>query len=495
MPNKVFKKSNVIDKFSVLAVKGGISVLIVGIASGIIILVPWISDFDGMRTFATLTLIGGIFFYAVLTRIRNAKAILLYWGASLWGVLILAEGILVRSGTTKSAIEGEFQHAATGEAVVWLICFLIVGVLSFWSTETLRNLLAPGFRWITIFGVLVFISVLYSTNPTYSLLWTFKLILIIFVINVWISGMENLHDLTRAAFVIHHVFLGLSLLPLVQIWEGPELLFAGYRLGGVFSPTGVSATAGTLTLLALMLMKLTGRYQTEFRITAFVGLVIMLMGMGKTSIVGCLIAGIGFYFLLGNLKASMGFILIMAILVLFGVFANLPMVGYVQKYQSSEMGATLSGRSELWAQSFPVIMEKILLGHGFVTSKFASLDVEDVSWDAGQLHNAFLEVLYNNGLMGFFVLLVLNGLIVRNLFFSDYQIVHHHLRVFRSGLFAIYLFIFINGLFNSSFGGRPHNQFVLFLTIFMLSQKYKEISKDLSPVKISEVVSIQPNSA
>ncbi|MCA9467458.1 MAG: O-antigen ligase family protein, partial [Nitrospira sp.] len=423
MPNKVFKKSNVIDKFSVLAVKGGISVLIVGIASGIIILVPWISDFDGMRTFATLTLIGGIFFYAVLTRIRNAKAILLYWGASLWGVLILAEGILVRSGTTKSAIEGEFQHAATGEAVVWLICFLIVGVLSLWSTETLRNLLAPGFRWVTIFGVLVFISVLYSANPTYSLLWTFKLILIIFVINVWISGMENLHDLTRAAFVIHHVFLGLSLLPLVQIWEGPELLFAGYRLGGVFSPTGVSATAGTLTLLALMLMKLTGRYQTEFRITAFVGLVIMLMGMGKTSIVGCLIAGIGFYFLLGNLKASMGFILIMAILVLFGVFANLPMVGYVQKYQSSEMGATLSGRSELWAQSFPVIMEKILLGHGFVTSKFASLDVEDVSWDAGQLHNAFLEVLYNNGLMGFFVLLVLNGLIVRNLFFSDYQIV------------------------------------------------------------------------
>lgn len=489
-----YGETRMVSNFSRLAIKSGIGSVLIGMASGAIILVPWMSDFDGIRTLATLTLIGGIFSFFVLNRPRSANEILLYWGASLWGLLILAEGILVRSGSTKSAVEGEFQHAATGEAIVWVTCFMLIVTLSFWRSGSLVNLFAPGYRWVMIFGTLVLVSVWYSSSPTYSLLWTFKLILVILVINLWVFGMKNVHDVTRAVLVMHHVFLVLSLLPFVQIFEGPELLFAGYRLGGVFSPTGVSATAGTLTLLAFMLIKLDGRYQTEFKITAFIGLIIMLMGMGKTSIVGCLVAGMGFFFLLGNLKASMGFITITAILVLVGISANLPMVGYVQKYQSSEMGATLSGRSELWTQSLPVIMEKPIWGHGYVTSKFASLDVEDVSWDAGQLHNAFLEVLYNNGIVGFVVLVILNGIIVKNLIHSSQPILHTQMLILRSGLLALYLFVFINGLFNSSFGGRPHSQFVVFLTIVMLSQKYKDISEEMSGERAAENVSIRKDS-
>ncbi|MGD9851818.1 MAG: O-antigen ligase family protein [Nitrospirales bacterium] len=480
-----------VGNLSKLVFRGGISAAIVGAASGALILVPWISDFDGLRTLFTLTIIGGIFGVFVLHRMKSTNEILLYWGASLWGLLILAEGILVRSGTAITAAEGEFQHAAAGEAVVWLTCFCFMVGLSLWSPGILRNLFASGYRWISVFGILALLSVLYSTAPTYSFLWVFKLILVILVLNIWVSGIENLHDFTRAVFVMHHVFLILSLLPFVQILEGPELLFAGYRLGGVFSPTGVSATAGTLTLLALMLMKLNGRYQTEFKISVCMGLMIMLMGMGKTSIVACLVAGMGFFFVLGNVKASVGFILIMAMLVLVGVSADLPMVGYVQKYQSSEMGATLSGRSELWTQSLPVIMDKFFLGHGYVTSKFASLNVEDLSWDAGQLHNAFLEVLYNNGFVGFVVLVMLNGILIKNFLRSSPTILHKDMPILRSGLLSLYCFIFINGLFNSSFGGRPHSQFVLFLTIVMLSQKYKELSEEMSGERPSESVPVR----
>ena len=125
----------------------------------------------------------------------------------------------------------------------------------------------------------------------------------------------------------------------------------------------------------------------------------------------------------------------------------------------------------------PAIQQKPILGHGYLASTFVEFQVNSVQWAASHLHNGFVEVLYNNGLIGLVLIVMINVVIVRNL-----------LRVLRrapstsaiyrvgAGCLALYAHLLINGFFNSSFGGKARPPFMLLMGLVLVSGKLLELA-------------------
>lgn len=124
----------------------------------------------------------------------------------------------------------------------------------------------------------------------------------------------------------------------------------------------------------------------------------------------------------------------------------------------------------------PAIWHQPILGHGYLASTFVQFQVNGVDWPAPQLHNGFVEVLYNNGLIGLIPILVINFVIARNLI----QVLRRAPStgaIYRlgAGCLALYAHLFLNGLFNASFGGRVRPPFILLLSLVLVSNKLLEL--------------------
>ncbi len=154
------------------------------------------------------------------------------------------------------------------------------------------------------------------------------------------------------------------------------------------------------------------------------------------------------------------------------VIAVTPVSGYLMNYVESSDGATLTARGDLWAQAMPFIRNRPILGYGYASSRFISLQLGGVSWDPGHMHNGFLEALYNNGFLGLLVMLAIHGCILRSLYrlIRDKSI-NPRLRALAIGCAAIYFNIFLNGIFNASFGGRAGGTFIILLALLTIGER------------------------
>src|SRR6202012_4186631 len=102
--------------------------------------------------------------------------------------------------------------------------------------------------------------------------------------------------------------------------------------------------------------------------------------------------------------------------------------------------------------------------------RFLSSDVPGVFAEAGQTHNSLLEPLYNNGILGLLMIVVMNLVICRTLFavMKDHSDPASH--YLAAGSFAIYANLFVWGMFTAGpFGGQANSPFIVFLTIFIVS--------------------------
>jgi len=195
---------------------------------------------------------------------------------------------------------------------------------------------------------------------------------------------------------------------------------------------------------------------------------VMLLALGKAAIVSCVVSTLLFFLLQKRIKAGAGWLLLVAAAATL-VFFLTPIGSYFQDYGEHERVDTLTGRTELWELAAPSIKAHPILGHGFMSSKFISETV-DLDWDAGQMHNAFLEVLYNNGCVGLLLVLAMNACIVRNLWRVHRSSGDPRLRTLASGCSALYCFLLLNGFVEPTFGGRPSCVFLLFQGLVVLSE-------------------------
>jgi O-antigen ligase len=394
---------------------------------------------------------------------------------AIWIFLLVSEDVFSRGGgDAESAFQERFSVAAYGEVSMWILALLILLILSVKGPPYLRYMFSGQYKFVWIFGLMCLLSAVYSPRPLFSAAWAFKLCLVILLLAICSGLIQDERDL--AAFV-RATFWACFILVAVAVWKAfadPSTGFEGGRLGE--SPTSLSVIAGVLLVLSFTLrFSVAPGSRLIYHIAAVIASVVMILSGGKAGIVGGLLSAILFFLIkrkLGSALSMLSGIVGLGVLLL---LVSTPLQSYFDTYGASAQVDSLTGRTDLWVAALPAIGQSPVLGHGYMASKFVSIQLEGVRWEASHLHNAFLEVLYNNGIIGFLSLLLINLFIINNLL----SIIRHpaprrELWEIAAGLFAVYANLLVNAFFNAIIGGRPGSLFMIFLAVFALSDRLQK---------------------
>jgi O-Antigen ligase len=436
---------------------------------------------DAIKTLAVASLLCFLLCISIAKAKHATNAVPIESGLVLWWILLFAEIAFFRLATAEDTFRDRFLASAYGEAAVWVITFVWLGLLSLPNFDYLRNLFSGSAKWLSFFAILAVISSAYSPSPIFSFAWAFKLSLIVLLLHMLLRSMRSVADVHAFFRSTFWGFLALTVIPVLIALASPGGPFERGRNESI-SPNGVSEISGVLLLVSLVLYSYERR-MWRIPFVVFAALVTILAG-GKAAIFSTMVAGTFFFTLRKKVAAALAFLAIM--IVLGGIlFMLTPLGEYMDIYQQSGQVTTLTGRTDLWSIALPAIEQTPILGHGYMASKFFARKSAGVPWDAGHMHNGVLEVLYNNGLIGLAVLLMMNFVIIRDLRVVIRRPTDTGARLFAQGSLALYVALILSGMFNASFGGRPYSLFMMMLALVMVSQTLRKIIES-NPVVLSD---------
>jgi O-antigen ligase len=391
---------------------------------------------------------------------------------SLWWVLLGSEGVF--SYVTEDATGAQISRDAYSEAMIWAFIVLAFLLYTYRSGEYLGRLFTGAYKWVSLFGLVCLLSCAYAEQPWFSLAWIVKLFLAILLLAACNYEIKDGDDLRAFLKATQWGLAFLVAVPMVRLLSNLEVLATGRLYDVASAPTMLSVDAGLLVLYSLTLAQ-SGKSATR-NFFLCLGMVMMLLAGGKTGILGCIFAALAFFILQGRFKPAASFL--GTLMVVGGLLAAFTPLGtYLKSYLKSGEAATVTGRSEVWATGWELIKAKMLLGRGFMSSRFVA-DKMDIIWQPLHLHNGFLEVMYNSGLIGLFVTMMMQGWIVRNLVQAMRVIRQNHpLRRLAIGCFAVYLDILINGLVSRTFGSRPDATFMILFSLVFVSDRLLAAAK------------------
>jgi O-antigen ligase len=415
------------------------------------------------------------------------KTLLLVW----WVLLVSEEAfdpfVLPKFGVeaAENAFAGRFSVAAYGELALWILAG-VISLLCVWRRwDYIRGFWSKPYRWVVLFGLLCLGSAFYTPKPLFALAWAFKLLVVIFVVKACTSSLQTSERLASFFRATLWGFLLLSVAPLAVALINPTYGDDG-RLANI-APDGLSATAGTLLLLSLMLYSISRK--RWLLVMAVIGVAVMIFAGGKTAIVAGIVCGLLYFVLQGRLSSA---VILTAAVAAVGAFvlAFTPLASHFSWYFSSGQLGTISGRADLWRTVAPAIWKHPFIGHGYLASRFIALQIENVPFGAPHMHNGFLEVMYNQGLIGLILIVIIHLVIVRNLFRAfRLRNTSNGMHLFAIGCIALYLNLLINGMFNASFGGRAEAPFMLLLALVVISDRLVKIPGEPAPEKVRMTVS------
>ncbi|MGH9432798.1 MAG: O-antigen ligase family protein [Terriglobia bacterium] len=415
----------------------------------------------------------GILLFAVLlvglgsSRTRAASA----WriGLVLWWFLLCSQEFFARFTSQEATALGHYAPAAYEEAIFWILILVALSIATLGSPGYLGSIVSGRYGWLTLYVILCAASTVLSVNHLFSLAWAFKLGLVVLVIQLLSSQMHSYDDLRSLLRVTLWAFAFLAIVPTLQSFLNPAQAFGeGGRLGGLLAPDEQSALSGVLILLLLALYS-----ESRLRwpvLLGGIGVATMVMSGGKTGIVAAMFSGTAFYLLQKKFRPAIG-LLIGFVLVGLPLYLFTPFGGYLQRYMQSGEASTFTGRTPLWQVAISGIFQRPVLGHGFAASQFMANQLVDLPFAATNAHNGFLEALYNNGLVGLILILLILGYTARNLWKAAKE--PSDLPGYpqlAAGLIAVFLDLLINGMVAGSFAGRVRADFVMLLGMVVISE-------------------------
>jgi len=425
-------------------------------------------------------------------RAYSADAVIFSVLRVLWMFLLIDDIIFNfgRHNALSSALQGNFTSAAYGEVLLWVLAAAILAVVSFSRAKELAAAFFTGARkWVTLFLLLCIASTAYSVAPTYTLGWSFKL-----AINVWMVVLFGIiaRDETRMLALLRTTALSIGIvmvLALLQLAIDPAGSFVEGRLAGIAFPTVLSELGGLLLLLSLIFYRI--EKATWALPAAVLGSVVMLLGGGKISIVAAVVS-VGFFLMLQR-KGRTALLVVVSLFLLFvGVLLLAPTGKYFVQYAGSGQAATLTGRVDLWKAEWPDIQSRLATGHGYLASRFVPAPFKEGGWQVGSLHNVYLDVLYNLGLPGLFILLMMNYWMVKNFRFLRRHTESPVLFALTNGLLAIYIDLLVNSPFAVPFGSRPYTFFMVFLAVFAITTKMRESQQNATAFHLAQLQLTEP---
>lgn len=434
---------------------------------------------------------------SAITRNQPIKVMLYQLALLIWWVVLVCEVVFDRLGDSIQSYQSHFSVEAYGEGIVWLLAFLVLAILSLRQPDYLRHAFSGSYKWITLFAVVSLVSVSYSTGKIYAGAWAFKLLLVTLLLQFGASMLGGLADIVTFLKVTLWAFVILTIVPAVEALSDSSTAFEG--VGGRLnaSPDALSLTAASLLLLSVILYSIEKK-----RIMVFTGLIastVMLMSLGKTAIIAAVFSVLLFFLLQKQVARSVAVLLAIAAVALV-VLSVTPVASHLRSYEGA---ATLTGRTVVWDAALGAMRQQWLLGHGYLSTYFSWSRNSGLLAGYTHLHNGFLEVAYNNGVVGLVILLMIHFVMLRNILRSirdatalraarprDQRAARAHL--ISVGSLALYVNLTINGLFNTTFGGKPTSPFMLFLALFVMVDLLRRYIAEMLSGAVPE---IQPRRA
>lgn len=422
---------------------------------------------------------------SVVLRQQSIPQTIYRLGLVIWWFLLVCEVVFDRQGESVQSSQGNFSSQAYGEGVMWLLAFGAIVVLSIKYRDYIPQLFSPYAKWATLLAMVCAASFVLSPGKLYSLAWAFKLVLVVLLLAMTASVMDKTMDVINLMKATLWAFLILAVIPTSIALMDPASAFEG--VGGRLNagPDAMTLTAATLMLMSVILFTIEKKKIYVF--TGIVGQVIMILCLGKTgNLAGffsvMLYLGLqrklvrGLWLMLG--AAGIGFV----------ILSVTPLADHLTSYSGA---STLTGRTAIWAAGVQGFKESPIWGHGYLASYFSFEKESELLNGAVNLHNGFLEVAYNNGIIGLFLMVMIHIVMIRGIFRcmrtagalrtqfpGDLEI--HRVYLLSVGSLALYANLFINGLLNTAFGGRPMNSYMQFLALFFTVEMLQRYTTKLA---------------
>lgn len=463
------------------SIRNSVVALLVGLSLGTVVLLTLGGDVLPVAETASVIVVSMMFFgvLALVAGYDRAQTRRAEWLVFVvWGFLLVSEEVFSYRSDITTVSGADFASAAYAQAALWFVALLGLTIIIAKRPQYLRGLFQGDYKWVTWITVVSILSCAYSPSPSFSLAWAFKLALIVLLIHVCAQQMSDMESMRAflSATVWSFVFLVLSptlrsiFLPDPAGEYGTGELEQRFREGA----TGISGVAGTLAMLCLMLYS-PGKRKWPLWL-AGLGLVIMVAAGGKAGIAAGLLSGILFFAMQKRFAALGGFLAVTTVILILALLFT-PLSAYFSTYTHLDQAGSFTGRTDLWTFVLPFIEEKPILGHGFIASRFVGVIHPDTPFGSSHMHNSFLETLYNNGLIGLVLTLMINFVIVRNLVRTFRSSASPAFRYFAVGSLAVYANILVNGMFNAIFGGRPDAPYMMLIALVVISERLLSMSK------------------
>jgi len=425
----------------------------------------------------TLIFLGLLAFTAGYSRARGDKTGWLIF--LVWCLLLISEEVFSYNTDIVTLAEGNFSNGAYAQAAIWLVATFGLFMIVIKHPQYLRGLFSGDYKWVSWIAVVSVLSCAYALNPKFSLAWALKLALGAVILHVCARQITEVDDLAAFLKMTIIAMTFLIVMPTLRslLVADPSGTYGTRELEQRFreGPTGLSAIAGTLAVMCMTLYSARNRKWPLW--VAGLSLILMIVAGGKAGIIVGIVSGIMFYAMQKRVGAVIGYVAVISV-ILIGALLFTPLGDYLQSYQASGEGATLSGRTALWAFVTPAIKQSPIIGHGFISSRFLGVLNPDMPWKAGHMHNGLVEAMYNNGLIGLTLILLIHGVIVRNLRRAMRAAASAEIHTMAVGAMAVWINLFLNGMFNATFAGRPDAPYLILIATVIISIKILQFAQD-----------------
>ena len=265
--------------------------------------------------------------------------------------------------------------------------------------------------WMLVYALLAMSSSIYSIEPRLSLWKGFEVLTLVLV---GISLAEYLRSFEDIRWLLNLIsllllFLAVSILagvliarseafPKFEVATG-SMAFAAQGVFPLINANSVSQIGAFLMTFALIFGLNGGRgRETGTWLVFFIGVAIIILGHGRTSLFSALVAMVMIMLFGRHLLMAAIALLIGAPLYLFtstgAIFS-----AFVYRGQSSHVFNSMSGRTFFWEKVWKAFSEAPLAGHGFYAGQRVGFGVSSVD-------NTYLEVALGLGTIGLIVFVI-----------------------------------------------------------------------------------------
>ncbi len=419
-----------------------------------------------------------------MARHLSSEALVFRMALLIWWYVLICEVLFDHVGDSYRSYAGSFAPQVYGEGAIWLLAFAAVIVLGMRQPGFVRQLLAGDYKWVVALTAVSLISINYAPSKMYALGWGFKLLLCVLLVRLAGSLMRNPDDIVSFLKANVWAFMVLSVGPVVIAFSDPATAFDG--VGGRLNadPDLLSAVAAYLLILGLVLNALSKKKVYLF--LSLLGAAIMFLALGKAGVLAGIFASA--LFLLMQKKVAKSITMLLAVSVVgLGIIAATPLGEHLRNYEGA---ATFTGRTVIWQAAYQRVRERPVLGHGYLASYFAWVGNElDLQHDVTHLESSYMDLAYNEGVIGLGLMLLLHWIVVRNLLAAirnaNTRKNHYpgdqranQIQVLSVGMLSLWVALFLVSLVISSIGARPMSPYMLFLGVFVVAAELRRLSEN-----------------